>query len=452
MTVADDRKVSTIGAFQLFNLAFGVVIGIGWIMVMGSWLGSAGPFGAIIAFAIAGAAMLTIAYSYAAVALESPVSGGEFVYATRAFGLRIGAWVGWFLALAYVVVIAFEIVSFAWIFRELFPSILPALAANSKIDFVGLGMGIAALLGVIIFNLRGARAATRLQDGLVIAKVILSLLLVGAGLLFGDVQNLYPLWGAHESGSPARGILTVLAMAPFFYAGFGVVSQALGDVRTPETINLLPRLMAMIIMGTCLFYVLIILASATSAPRALTLDSSMPAAAAFGYISPVFGKIVLLLGVFGLLTMLNGLYFAAVRLIQALAQNQLLPERLGRIDSQTGISTSTGLFVAIAAVILAACGKEMLSPFLNIASAVLSAVMAVVCAVLVRYRLQAGNNKSIAVSLIGAALAIVMIVITMTGAVTASNSLVAPEWFVIAGWVALGLALGLARNRKAITA
>ena len=270
-------------AFQLFNLAFGVAVGIGWIMVMGAWLEAAGPLGSLTAFAATGAVMLTVAYSYAAVAIESPVAGGEFVYATRAFGARVGMWVGWFLALAYVVVIAFEMVSLPWVIRELVPGLPPAPSGSWAFDPVGLMIGSTALLGVILFNLKGAATATRLQDTLVLVKVVLSLLLLVAGLIFGEVRNLTPLWGEQAAGSAAPGILAVLAMAPFFYSGFGVISQAVGEVRKPETIRRLPWVMAMIIVGTALFYILIILASAMAAPRALTLGASLPASAAFAF-------------------------------------------------------------------------------------------------------------------------------------------------------------------------
>lgn len=437
-------------AFQLFNLAFGVAVGIGWIMVMGAWLEAAGPLGSLTAFAATGAVMLTVAYSYAAVAIESPVAGGEFVYATRAFGARVGMWVGWFLALAYVVVIAFEMVSLPWVIRELVPGLPPAPSGSWAFDPVGLMIGSTALLGVILFNLKGAATATRLQDTLVLVKVVLSLLLLVAGLIFGEVRNLTPLWGEQAAGSAAPGILAVLAMAPFFYSGFGVISQAVGEVRKPETIRRLPWVMAMIIVGTALFYILIILASAMAAPRALTLGASLPASAAFAHISPLLGKVVLLLGILGLLTILNGIYFAAVRLIQTLADAGLLPGMLGRLEGQDGISTNAGLFVAGVSILFAVSGKAMLAPFLNVASAVFSAVMAVVCLVLIRHRLGARHWRSQLAPLIGALLTTAMVITTMVEAVRASPFAIAPEWLVIVGWAFVGFLFGFARDRRDI--
>ncbi|MDT9600350.1 APC family permease [Sphingosinicella rhizophila] len=427
---------------QLFNLAFGVAIGVGWIMVMGIWLSAAGPLGAALAFAVAAMAMLTIGSAYASVAIEHPLPGGEFAYARRSFGMGAAFWVGWFLAFAYVVVIAFEIVSVAWLARELVPA-LPA-APERGFDLPGLAIGGSILLAVIAFNLRGARAAARLQDVLVLLKILLSTGLIVAGFALGDFANLQPLWGSHESGSPLRGMLVVLAMAPFFYAGFGVVAQALGDVQTPATIRALPRVMVFAILGTMLFYGLIILASAAAAPRQIILDASLPAAAAFGFAFGTGGsaEAVLILGLLGLLTILNGLYFAAVRLIQALAQNGLVPGAMGRIHASAGISVSTGIFVALSSMMLAALGKTMLAPLVNITSMAFAGVMGVVCAVLIHQRRAAGCAPVRLISpAIGGLLALLMVAVTASETFAATEAPVPPEWIVIACAVLVGLLL-----------
>lgn len=44
--------------FEFFALAFGSMIGVGWVTAVGGWLTQAGPMGAIIAFVIGGGIML----------------------------------------------------------------------------------------------------------------------------------------------------------------------------------------------------------------------------------------------------------------------------------------------------------------------------------------------------------------------------------------------------------
>jgi len=45
---------------SLFSLAFGTIIGVGWITVLGSWLSEAGSLGAMLAFGGGGMIMMVI--------------------------------------------------------------------------------------------------------------------------------------------------------------------------------------------------------------------------------------------------------------------------------------------------------------------------------------------------------------------------------------------------------
>ena len=45
-------------------LAFGTMVGVGWLVVMDDWLGRGGPVGAILGFAIGGMLLLPVAYVY----------------------------------------------------------------------------------------------------------------------------------------------------------------------------------------------------------------------------------------------------------------------------------------------------------------------------------------------------------------------------------------------------
>ena len=51
------RKLRTV---DYFTLAFGTMVGVGWFVVMDDWLRRGGPLGAILGFAVGGAALLPI--------------------------------------------------------------------------------------------------------------------------------------------------------------------------------------------------------------------------------------------------------------------------------------------------------------------------------------------------------------------------------------------------------
>ncbi len=48
-----------------FALAFGAMIGVGWLVLMDDWLGRGGPLGAILGFAIGGVLLYPLAMSTA---------------------------------------------------------------------------------------------------------------------------------------------------------------------------------------------------------------------------------------------------------------------------------------------------------------------------------------------------------------------------------------------------
>ena len=114
----------TVGTSQLFTLAFGTIVGAGWVVGIGQWLDSAGPVGTTVAFALGGVMMVFIGLCYGEIAAAIPVSGGELAYAYGIFGLRAGFAMGWFLALAFVVTTVFEALTAMWLISSLLPGSL----------------------------------------------------------------------------------------------------------------------------------------------------------------------------------------------------------------------------------------------------------------------------------------------------------------------------------------
>ena len=67
-------------------LAFGAMVGWGWVILSGDWIGFGGSLGAATAFLLAGAPILMIGLVYAELAAAMPVVGGEHEYSLRALG------------------------------------------------------------------------------------------------------------------------------------------------------------------------------------------------------------------------------------------------------------------------------------------------------------------------------------------------------------------------------
>ncbi len=108
---------------NLFSLSFGSIIGVGWITVLGAWMMQAGSLGTFIAFIGGGFVMLIIGLCYSEVAAMYPVSGGEVAYLYEMYGVRTSFFAGWFLALNYIALTAFEAISVGWILSAMYPGI-----------------------------------------------------------------------------------------------------------------------------------------------------------------------------------------------------------------------------------------------------------------------------------------------------------------------------------------
>ena len=150
--------------WSLFSLSFGTIVGVGWITVMGSWLGAAGSIGSILAFAGGGAVILLIGLCYAEIAGMYPVSGGEVAYVYETYGTRLSFATGWLLAYSYISTTSFEAVSIGWLLSAIMPGfggpvVYSVLGADVRLWDLVLGL---SLMGMItIINYRGGKTTTR---------------------------------------------------------------------------------------------------------------------------------------------------------------------------------------------------------------------------------------------------------------------------------------------------
>jgi amino acid transporter len=155
-TAPPPKLAEELRARQFFTLAFGAIIGVGWVVVIGEWLRLAGPMGVVLSFLAGGAVMLLVGLCYAEMATLLPVSGGEVAYAFASFGIEASFAAGWLLTLAYVATTAFEAISVGWILSALLPGL----------DIPGgdLAIGLGGMALLTLLNYRGAKGAAALQD------------------------------------------------------------------------------------------------------------------------------------------------------------------------------------------------------------------------------------------------------------------------------------------------
>jgi amino acid transporter len=380
--ISAEAPKAGIGSIQLFSLAIGAILGAGWIIGVGQWIGAAGPLGTIIGFAGGAIVLSLIATCYAELGTRYPRTGGEVVYAGELFGVRVAYFTGWFLAITYIAVCAFSTISIGWIVEALIPGFTgPTLYSvlGEPIHWLGLLAGIGALTVVIGISVRGVDMTTRVQDLLLAAMLLASFVFIAAALHEGHVQYIFPLFAMDAKARAWPGVLRVFVTAPFWLSGFAVVSQALGERANITHRRMLIAVFLAAINVACLFYCLVVVATSSVLPREQLLQLSLPAAGAFmnALHSMLLGKLVLLTGLLGLLIALNSVFFSAVRVVYSMGRGRLIPEVFGRQD-RTYPRAAT-LFVASACLLGTILGRGAIVPLVDATSIVLAAIYLMVC-------------------------------------------------------------------------
>lgn len=438
---------------QLFAIGFGTMIGVGWIIVAGSWILTAGPGGAIVAFAIGGVAVLVVGLVYAEMGSTFPYAGGEIVYVYEGLGTGPAFFIGWMLTLTYVSVCAFEAVAAAWIVSVLVPSTTgPALYRifGSDVTLGELLIGYGGLMLLIIVNVRGGLASARLQNVATGLKVLATSAFVIAAIAHGSEAYRAPWFARDATGGVWNPIIAVLATVPVWYGGFNTLPQALGEVSDLRRMRSLSMLMSLVIVAGFTFFALVILATASPVPRSSFLTSDLPVADALfaTFTSPWPGRAVLAAGLMGILTSWNACIFCGGRVLFCMARARIIPAAFARVHPRFGSPAFAAIFIGLASAPAALLGRNSLLLILNLVG--LSYATGYLLVAISLFRLRRTNPSRERPSrvpchpyLTGAAVAIAAAFVIVAAYNIWHNSrfVVPSEFIALAVWLLIGLAV-----------
>ncbi|UZR98002.1 APC family permease [Chondrinema litorale] len=360
-----------IGKTAFFSLAFGSMIGVGWVTAMGSWLNDAGPIGAALAFALGGSLMLLIGFCYAEVTSMLPLAGGEVSYAYKAYGTQKSFIIGWFLAFGYLSVSAFEAISVGKVMSYLFPSIefLPLYQIGNDTVFTSHILLALLCTGLITWlNHKGVGNAAKFQIWLTSAILLAAILLMIAGFSSGEFKNLEPVFGNRDI--PWKGFLAVLVTVPFWFVGFDTIPQSAEEAQSNISPKVLGSLILLSIIAATTFYFILIVSTGMVAPWNNIVDASLPTAAAFkqAFAGSWIAKLVLITALIGLLSSWNGFFLACSRVIFALGRGRIIPATFGKTHPVYGTPTKAILFCGIITFLSVFTGRQAMVAFVDVGS------------------------------------------------------------------------------------
>lgn len=320
-------------AWDILVIAFGAMIGWGWVVSSGGWIETGGVVGAALGFALGGVMIFFVGLAYAELTAAMPQCGGEHVFSHRAMGPNGSFICTWGIILGYVGVACFEACAFPTILTYLWPGFLKGyLYTVAGFDIYASWLTVAIILAflIMVINILGAKTAAILQTILTIIIGGAGILLIVASVFNGSVDNLNGQMFVGTTGcSMLKNVLAVAVITPFYFIGFDVIPQAAEEINVP--LKKIGKMLILSVVMAVVFYALVILAvgyvlnpeaiAASEAGTGLVTADAM--AKAFG--TSVMAKVIIVGGMCGIITSWNSFMIGGSRAMYSMAESYMIP-------------------------------------------------------------------------------------------------------------------------------
>lgn len=439
-------------AWDILVIAFGAMIGWGWVVSTGDWIGTGGVIGAIIGFAIGGIMIFFVGLTYAELTAAMPQCGGEHVFSFRAMG-PVGSYIcTWAIVLGYVSVVCFEACALPTIITYIYPDFLQGyMYTIAGFDIYASWVAVAVIIAIFItyINIRGAKTAAILQTVLTVIIGAVGILLVVASLFNGDMSNVQnQMFVGSESASIVRNVFAVATLTPFFFIGFDVIPQAAEEINVPLKkiggIMILSILLAVVFYGLVIFGVGFVMNSSeiaqSQAGTGLVTADAM--AKAFG--SKVMSKVLIIGGMCGIVTSWNSFMIGGSRAMYSMAESYMIPKKFATLHKKYKTPTVSLYLIGALSVLAPFFGRQMLVWVVDAGNfgCCLAYCMVSLSFVILRskepdmprpYRVK--HYKIVGViAVLMSGFMVAMYIIPNSGC-----SLVMQEWVMVGGWTVLGI-------------
>ncbi|MFQ8847252.1 MAG: APC family permease [Clostridia bacterium] len=439
-----------LGRTDIIAIGFGTMVGWSWVMMGPIWVNEAGLVGAIAAFIIGGAIILTIGLTYGELTAALPLAGGEFVFAYRAMGNRAAWIVGWIMSMAYIGVAAWEGIALATAMNYMFP--LPQVGLLWEVAGyqVHMSWALVGMLGAVIItllNFFGVRPAVLFQVMATAAMMIIVLFIFFGGAVFGSVDNIGDMFGSYE------GFSYVFLMVPAMLIGFDVIPQS------SEEMNIEPRyigkMILVCIIVSIIWYILLITGVSLAAPVEIRGSGVIPMAdvASYMFNGDIFSVIIIVGGIFGILTSWNGFFIGATRLLFSMGRAGMLPAVFGRLHKKYRTPYVAIFLIGAVCVTAPLLGMNALVWFMDTSTfcALISYILVIISFIMLKknepelprpFNIKGGAKTGIFI------LAITAVYLGLYINENVNLSGVSPEFVITAAWMLLGFVMVKMLNKR----
>ncbi len=314
------------------------IIGAGIFGLPGRLADVAGDFSPWL-FLIFGFLIITVVWSFAALASYFRTTGGPVVYVTTAFGPFMGFQTGWLFYVGRVAAFAaninllFDYASFLWAAAS------PG-AVRSFLIFVIIG-------ALALINILGIKKAVQAINILTFLKLVPIFLMILLGIQHLTPDRLLPpdLPQFDDAGA-------VILLIFFAFTGFESVLASAGETKNPR--RTIPRALLIVFVLVTLIYFLLQLVYVTVAPP--INDQAPLIGLGESLIGPIGGTIVILTAIFSILGNISGIAIFASRSTFGMAHYGVLPMWFGKVHEKYATPANSVIFQAVFVLVLAVSG------------------------------------------------------------------------------------------------
>lgn len=355
--------------FDYFALAFGTMVGVGWLVLMDDWLGRGGPLGAMLGFLLGGVLLLPVGYVYGEWVKRLPDAAGEAAYTAQVFPPIVSYFTGWMMLLAYFIVCPWEAVAVGKLAAYIFPwlnSMELYRVAGQPVFLPRLVLGIVLTLFLAVLNYRGIRLSAGFQKWTTGTVLLVFVALLGISGTHGKMANFEPAFRY----APLASIVLTLQIVPYFLTGFESAPKEAEEAHAEFPASGFFRAIVLALMVGAGFYVLAVAAVAFVAPWRGLLGKPFATAIAFeqalGARWPV--RLILVMAMFGLFQCFNGNFVASSRMLFAFGRRRTIPSAFGAVHQEFLTPSTAVMGITIGTLVGLLLGDALLVPVTEVGS------------------------------------------------------------------------------------
>ncbi|MBK2403648.1 amino acid permease [Erysipelothrix rhusiopathiae] len=417
---------------DILALALGSIIGWGSFTLPGTkFLPESGVINTAIGLILGGIAIIFIVQGYHVMMSSHNEDGGEFSYTYNNLGKKHGFIVGWFLILCYISMVPLNATAFVLVVKKLFGSIV---TFGYLYDIGGTSVYLSEILIasfiIIIFakiNIQGLKMSSKVQNVMILLTVANIMVIFTMMLATQGTSVLKENYITPYTFDFAQ-IAKVFAIAPFLFVGFDVIPQVSTDLDFSPSKAVRVTILA-VFAGVVFYNLNNITTALVFAPQAGLLEEWALGSAVLSRLG-FAAFILLLISLAGAVSGgINGFMLGGSKLIGALAQYKLIPEKYS-YENQNGMYTKAIRFITIVSLVAPWFGREMIIYIVDMSSLLAAIVYFYVC--MISYRKSSGR-----LSAAGALVSLVFVgLLVIPGS---PGQLQLPSFIFMIIWSALGV-------------